>query len=163
MTRSPPLLQATLPLQADRDDCGWRRQSEPVPADICLQSCARALEEAAKSTTAAAINLSTTTIRLEARQRDNARGLVDESAQHRHLVRQKYFCEFPRSSQREFGEDLRTEFSSKLLILLVGAAGFEPTTCSTQNCRATRLRYTPIVQERLRYTLKAPAARCTNR
>jgi hypothetical protein len=29
------------------------------------------------------------------------------------------------------------------LILLVGAAGFEPTTCSTQNCRATRLRYTP--------------------
>jgi hypothetical protein len=34
--------------------------------------------------------------------------------------------------------------STKLLILLVGAAGFEPTTCSTQNCRATRLRYTPI-------------------
>ena len=28
---------------------------------------------------------------------------------------------------------------------MVGAAGFEPTTCSTQNCRATRLRYTPIV------------------
>jgi hypothetical protein len=28
--------------------------------------------------------------------------------------------------------------------ILVGAAGFEPTTCSTQNCRATRLRYTPI-------------------
>jgi hypothetical protein len=28
---------------------------------------------------------------------------------------------------------------------LVGAAGFEPTTCSTQNCRATRLRYTPIM------------------
>ena len=28
---------------------------------------------------------------------------------------------------------------------LVGAAGFEPTTCSTQNCRATRLRYTPII------------------
>jgi hypothetical protein len=28
---------------------------------------------------------------------------------------------------------------------LVGAAGFEPTTCSTQNCRATRLRYTPIL------------------
>src|SRR5579884_435411 len=26
---------------------------------------------------------------------------------------------------------------------LVGAAGFEPATCSTQNCRATRLRYTP--------------------
>ena len=27
---------------------------------------------------------------------------------------------------------------------LVGARGFEPRTCSTQNCRATRLRYTPI-------------------
>src|SRR3982074_2039626 len=27
---------------------------------------------------------------------------------------------------------------------MVGAAGFEPTTCSTQNCRATRLRYTPF-------------------
>src|SRR5271154_1369455 len=26
---------------------------------------------------------------------------------------------------------------------VVGAAGFEPATCSTQNCRATRLRYTP--------------------
>src|ERR1700691_3742998 len=26
---------------------------------------------------------------------------------------------------------------------MVGAAGFEPATCSTQNCRATRLRYTP--------------------
>jgi hypothetical protein len=33
------------------------------------------------------------------------------------------------------------------LILLVGAAGFEPATCSTQNCRATRLRYTPPVAE----------------
>jgi hypothetical protein len=31
---------------------------------------------------------------------------------------------------------------------LVGAAGFEPTTCSTQNCRATRLRYTPIILEK---------------
>ena len=29
---------------------------------------------------------------------------------------------------------------------VVGAAGFEPTTCSTQNCRATRLRYTPMSQ-----------------
>ena len=29
---------------------------------------------------------------------------------------------------------------------LVGAAGFEPTTCSTQNCRATRLRYTPMAR-----------------
>jgi hypothetical protein len=43
---------------------------------------------------------------------------------------------------------------------LVGAAGFEPTTCSTQNCRATRLRYTPIIaRKRRRYTLKADAAR----
>src|SRR5215467_3589181 len=32
-------------------------------------------------------------------------------------------------------------------VLLVGAAGFEPATCSTQNCRATRLRYTPPVAE----------------
>ncbi len=32
--------------------------------------------------------------------------------------------------------------------VVVGAAGFEPTTCSTQNCRATRLRYTPIIWER---------------
>ena len=31
----------------------------------------------------------------------------------------------------------------ELLILLVGAAGFEPATWSTQNSRATRLRYTP--------------------
>src|SRR5580765_3088920 len=30
-------------------------------------------------------------------------------------------------------------------VYLVGAAGFEPTTCSTQNCRATRLRYTPSI------------------
>ena len=30
---------------------------------------------------------------------------------------------------------------------VVGAAGFEPTTCSTQNCRATRLRYTPNTRE----------------
>jgi hypothetical protein len=35
----------------------------------------------------------------------------------------------------------------KLLNLLVGAAGFEPATCSTQNCRATRLRYTPPIAE----------------
>jgi hypothetical protein len=28
---------------------------------------------------------------------------------------------------------------------LVGAAGFEPATCSTQNYRATRLRHTPLV------------------
>src|SRR3984885_1836099 len=28
---------------------------------------------------------------------------------------------------------------------MVGAAGFEPAPCSTQNCRATRLRYTPPV------------------
>jgi hypothetical protein len=41
-------------------------------------------------------------------------------------------------------EDSIRKTRSKSLILLVGAAGFEPTTCSTQNCRATRLRYTPI-------------------
>src|ERR1700752_3474408 len=29
-------------------------------------------------------------------------------------------------------------------VCLVGAAGFEPTTCSTQNCHATSLLYTPI-------------------
>ncbi len=45
-------------------------------------------------------------------------------------------------------EDLPSDFSAKSLIFLVGAAGFEPTTCSTQNCRATRLRYTPFFQER---------------
>src|SRR6478752_7783859 len=37
-------------------------------------------------------------------------------------------------------------FCCKCLKMLVGAAGFEPTTCSTQNCRATRLRYTPNVR-----------------
>ena len=44
---------------------------------------------------------------------------------------------------RNIWEDLRRRIQSKYLNLLVGAAGFEPTTCSTQNCRATRLRYTP--------------------
>ena len=65
-----------------------------------------------------------------------------------------------------FWEDLASGLYSKLLFLLVGAAGFEPTTCSTQNCRATRLRYTPIFGRPRRYTLKqAPARlRCaTNR
>src|SRR5205814_6664093 len=47
---------------------------------------------------------------------------------------------------------------------LVGAAGFEPTTCSTQNCRATRLRYTPILcWEMRRYTLKPLPARRSGR
>jgi hypothetical protein len=46
-----------------------------------------------------------------------------------------------------------------LLGYLVGASGFEPETCSTQNCRATRLRYTPISGMASRYTLEAPAAR----
>src|SRR5437868_7925324 len=46
-----------------------------------------------------------------------------------------------------FWKDLAAEFPAKLLISLVGAAGFEPTTCSTQNCRATRLRYTPTSRE----------------
>jgi hypothetical protein len=61
-----------------------------------------------------------------------------------------------------FWEDLALETSAKYLILLVGAAGFEPTTCSTQNCRATRLRYTPKcpredVDTRLRRRQQAPA------
>src|ERR1700757_1014682 len=42
---------------------------------------------------------------------------------------------------------------------MVGAAGFEPTTCSTQNCRATRLRYTPNSSRPRRYTLQGPPAR----
>jgi hypothetical protein len=42
-----------------------------------------------------------------------------------------------------FREDLASKFPAKSLILLVGAAGFEPATWSTQNSRATRLRYTP--------------------
>src|SRR3954466_1173313 len=43
---------------------------------------------------------------------------------------------------------------------LVGAAGFEPTTCSTQNCRATRLRYTPIFyRKRCGYTVGRTPAR----
>ena len=48
---------------------------------------------------------------------------------------------------------------TNLLKILVGAAGFEPTTCSTQNCRATRLRYTPISGKTRRYTLKNASAR----
>jgi hypothetical protein len=47
-------------------------------------------------------------------------------------------------SQFKFMGRFAPKISAKLLILLVGAAGFEPTTCSTQNCRATRLRYTPM-------------------
>src|SRR5260370_17307596 len=71
--------------------------------------------------------------------------------------------DFPRpfspNSTGDFWEDLSASKFKKCLILLVGAAGFEPTTCSTQNCRATRLRYTPIISgKRCRYTLKAPPA-----
>src|SRR5215468_7699509 len=40
-------------------------------------------------------------------------------------------------------EDEKAKITPKSLILLVGAAGFEPATWSTQNSRATRLRYTP--------------------
>src|SRR5436190_21046791 len=43
--------------------------------------------------------------------------------------------------------ELRGKNQGDSTAFLVGAAGFEPTTCSTQNCRATRLRYTPIVWE----------------
>src|SRR5262249_40634946 len=43
---------------------------------------------------------------------------------------------------------------------LVGAAGFEPATWSTQNSRATRLRYAPSLSGWPRYTLRfAPASR----
>src|SRR5215207_311295 len=49
---------------------------------------------------------------------------------------------------------------SQFNVLLVGAQGFEPWTCSTQNCRATRLRYTPIsAGNGRRYTLGTPPAR----
>jgi hypothetical protein len=40
-------------------------------------------------------------------------------------------------------EDRLSQTPAKWLILLVGAAGFEPATWSTQNSRATRLRYAP--------------------
>ena len=40
---------------------------------------------------------------------------------------------------------------------MVGAAGFEPATCSTQNCRATRLRYTPPGRA-AGYMFRRPAA-----
>src|SRR5260370_37202807 len=42
--------------------------------------------------------------------------------------------------------ELQEKWLRDSMVFLVGAAGFEPTTCSTQNCRATRLRYTPISQ-----------------
>src|SRR5579863_10437180 len=51
----------------------------------------------------------------------------------------------------------------RTLISLVGAAGFEPTTCSTQNCRATRLRYTPMNGSPRRYTLGKQPARLSNK
>src|SRR3954452_13308695 len=47
---------------------------------------------------------------------------------------------------QNFWEGKTLLFCRKHLKRLVGAAGFEPTTCSTQNCRATRLRYTPNVR-----------------
>src|SRR5262252_6916898 len=67
-----------------------------------------------------------------------------------------------------FWEDRQLEISPKSLILLVGAAGFEPATWSTQNSRATRLRYTPpgrtgnasmpVRKIYVRYTLCSTAA-----
>src|SRR3954470_17583845 len=42
---------------------------------------------------------------------------------------------------------------------VVGAARFEPATWSTQNSRATRLRYTPEHAAALRYTVRFSAAR----
>src|SRR5437879_9579747 len=50
------------------------------------------------------------------------------------------FCEMPINKRQPI-----FELYCNNKDLLVGAAGFEPTTCSTQNCRATRLRYTPIM------------------
>src|ERR1700683_2324773 len=40
---------------------------------------------------------------------------------------------------------------------MVGAAGFEPATCSTQNCRATRMRYPPPVAA-FGYMVRPPPA-----
>jgi hypothetical protein len=58
------------------------------------------------------------------------------------------FLDLPMTFPMQFSGKIWLSFpGTKYLILLVGAAGFEPTTCSTQNCRATRLRYTPIVWE----------------
>ena len=42
---------------------------------------------------------------------------------------------------------------------MVGAAGFEPTTCSTQNCRATRLRYTPTIWETMSIHARSPTSK----
>ena len=52
---------------------------------------------------------------------------------------------FPCASRSQFLGSINRVKREKSL--LVGAAGFEPTTCSTQNCRATRLRYTPNTRE----------------
>src|ERR1700684_1921344 len=43
---------------------------------------------------------------------------------------------------------------------MVGAAGFEPATCSTQNCRATRLRYTPPIAALDTWFASASQAAC---
>src|ERR1700684_926782 len=43
---------------------------------------------------------------------------------------------------------------------MVGAAGFEPATCSTQNCRATRLRYTPPIAALNTWSAPASQAAC---
>jgi hypothetical protein len=69
----------------------------------------------------------------------NYRAAADEHAQQ--------LCAQPSHGlpNSNFWEGRTLLFCFKGLKRLVGAAGFEPTTCSTQNCRATRLRYTPNV------------------
>ena len=51
----------------------------------------------------------------------------------------------------------------KMVNYLVGAAGFEPTTCSTQNCRATRLRYTPTIWEMMSIHAKGTTSKALRR
>src|SRR5262245_66425481 len=59
--------------------------------------------------------------------------------------------------QGESGAGGRLKISAKCLVSLVGATGFEPVTWSTQNSRATRLRYAPS-SRRPRYTLRSALA-----
>ena len=61
--------------------------------------------------------------------------------------------------KRNLGQASDQKSQLRPLIYLVGATGFEPVTWSTQNSRATRLRYAPS-SRRPRYTLRsAPASR----
>jgi hypothetical protein len=63
--------------------------------------------------------------------------------------------------QVESGAGQQAEIVAKSLILLVGATGFEPVTWSTQNSRATRLRYAPGLSRRgldTRFAVRQQAA-----